>query len=209
MNHLILSTILLSCLPLLSSANETAGCSADTKSASYYFPPNQLTYESEQALEDHDRDLYTKILSSANEPSFSCNLNERAIRFIWLRTEKNPIIIRIGSKYKDRQFSITAKEIKINDDLKSASVVRHDVRVLTDAERDKLRAMLARTLVLMSDTEKTTSETSKSQWAFEYREENRYYLTTKRSPAANDDATQVGKYILELTRWDFSENDIY
>jgi hypothetical protein len=208
-NRIILSTIMLSFIPLFSIANETSYCSSGTKNENYYFPPNQLNQDIEQSLEDHDRNLYTKVLSEINEPSFSCNLNERGLRFIWLRNNNNPIVIRATGKYKDRQLSITATEFKIGTNNQLESIVRQEARVLTDTERDKLRAMLARSAVLTSATEKSTSAASNSQWAFEYREEDRYYLVTKRSPAASDDLRKIGIYILELTGWKFSDNEIY
>ncbi|MFZ3183930.1 MAG: hypothetical protein WA173_07280 [Pseudomonas sp.] len=191
--------------PQFSIASEESDCPASTASADYYFPKNQLNPELEQSLDDIDQTLYTSTLSAINEPSYSCDFDERGLRFIWLRTKNNPVVIRVDGKYRDRQFKMTATELNST----SASVVRREVRVLNDTERDKIRAMLARSAILTSPTDKVSLEPNISQWAFEYREEDRYYLVTRRSPSADNDMRKIGTYLIELTGWTFSNDDIF
>lgn len=204
-NRLILLSTLIILAPKISIASEAPSCIASAPSADYYFPQNQLDPELEQDLDDTNRALYASTLSAINDPSFSCGFNERGLRFIWLRTNSNPVVIRVDGKYKDRQFKVTATELSA----RPPTVVRRETRVLNDAERDKIRAMLARSAVLTSPTEKSSPEPYTSQWAFEYREEDRYYLVTRYSPSANDDMRKIGAYLIELTGWKISNDEIY
>lgn len=155
---------------------------------------------------DDRRDWYSKHLRAAREPSlFQQARTGRGdtLRFLWLRTNHAPVVVRIENMQATRGRLI-ATELTGKGGYAPGMIARHLDRQLTAGETADLRRRLVaqNPLGLTSGTDECTNGMDGSQWIVERAVGQRYKMVDRFYPE-HGPVRATGMAMLRLTGWKF------
>ena len=174
-----------------------------------YFPPAFLNANAAcggqgNVVDEIEADWYPKHWRAAEEPSLylaSRASKAKSLRFTWLRTFENPVIVRID-ELPSGQMRLTAKQLSGAGGYEPGEVARTIVRDLTPDEQIKLGAMLARTRVFELPSRVCDGGLDGTQWIVEATGPSGYRYVNRWSPERGP-VYDLGSTLLALTGWSF------
>ena len=174
-----------------------------------YFPPSFLSANSacggqDKIVDEIEADWYPKHWRAAEEPSLylaSRASKARSLRFTWLRTFENPVIVRID-ELPSGKMRLTAKQLSGAGGYEPGEVARKIVRDLTAEEQAKLVATLAQTRVFELPSRVCDGGLDGTQWIVEATGPSGYQYVNRWSPERGP-VYDLGLALLGLTGWQF------
>jgi hypothetical protein len=167
-----------------------------------YFPADSLFFTSvskSNTLDSFFKQWYSGVLYKLKEPILYNYQGEgQSIRFVWLRSFKNPVVIRLNS-FDDTVY-VNIKELTIKYSTEEVPEIVKDTMITLDAE--KWQESLSRLEVnnfWNAMTEDTSSNTVKdaTAWFLECRLANKYHCVN-RSDAGDFASKDLYLYAKEL-----------
>ena len=173
------------------------------------FPPSFLNANSacggqDKIVDEIEADWYPKHWRAAEEPSLylaSRASKARSLRFTWLRTFENPVIVRIDAVSSGR-MRLTAKQLSGAGGYEPGQVARTIIRDLTPDEQAKLESLLAQTRVFKLPSRVCYSGLDGAQWIVEATGPAGYEYVNRWSPKRGP-VYDLGLALLGLTGWQF------
>jgi hypothetical protein len=178
-----------------------------------YFP--KAFYEPSRTCPDSDHKLsiigsvearwYPEQWRAASEPSiFAMSTSPgpaRVYRFTWLRSFHAPVFVRVQFE-ADGRATLIAKQLSGAGGYRPGKVVKQLQRSLSEAERDKVSAELARDGVLALPATDCAIGADGAQWIFEASENGTYRFINRWTPRSGP-VHDIGLLFLGLTGWSF------
>ncbi len=153
-----------------------------------YFPPPRGPWE---------QTVYGSIesaLSRMGEPPLNTS-GERAVRFVWLRTFDNPVVVRVSD---DGGWAVAAKRADGASAYETGKVIEHVQRRLTADESAALNTWLSR-LQSFANSDIEPVGLDGALWVFETATGGDHMAFYRHSPRRDDDAREFGLFLLGLS----------
>ncbi|KLE33508.1 hypothetical protein AAW01_06285 [Aurantiacibacter gangjinensis] len=160
-------------------------------------------------MDDFTREWYSEHLAAASENALSEYVREaqidkqEQIRFIWLRSFDNPVIVRFD-RDGDSGWSFVAKRLSGNGGYSPGEIAEELERTLTEAEAVELERLVHdRRLMRMRAGECITGGDG-AMWIAE-RLDNYGYDYVERWSPTDGKMRDFGEFVIELTGWQIGE----
>ena len=125
----------------------------------------------------------------------------RSIRFTWLRTFHQPVVVRIDET-PDGRMRLTARRLTGLGGYDPGGVADRRDRDLTPAEAETLRRALARIDVFELLPLGCGGGVDGAEWILEARQDRRYHLARRWTPKGGG-VHELGLLLLGFTHWEF------
>lgn len=182
-----------------------AAACPDRPAVECYFPKQVVPYN--DAFDGSRRDWYATHLSAMEEPSLLAQgREERALRFLWLRSFHRPVAVRVSDS--SGAMRLTAVELDGFGGGRPGKAARRIDRALSDEEVQEFHQLVSAASVWSAPVKQETQGRDGAQWVFEVVNGDRYRLVERWSPE-NDPMRDLGIGLLELTEWEFRQDDLY
>ncbi len=148
---------------------------------------------------------FTKHLKSMEEPSLSDNNNDFTfqLRFLWLRTNHEPVAVRILKSEKESKIYL--KTTSGLGGYEPGNIVRNENKLMSDKEIKSIIDYLDSIDFLEMKYERNLTLDG-AEWILEARIENRYHVVTRSSPESGK-FREFCRHLLKLAN--YKTRDIY
>jgi hypothetical protein len=175
-----------------------------------FFPQRITTgagdpYRRSPVLDEFERDYYSAALLDAGEPPLpeiasAAPANTLHLRFIWIPSFHNPVIVRVTSAPNGDRW-LVAKRLP---SLSGESPARGSIeRLLTREEARLVNALVEDSGILLESGRDTRmSGIDGARWVLEAADGKHYHLINRWSPDEGP-VRKVGTAMLKLTGWQF------
>lgn len=162
------------------------------------------------ALDDFQQEWFSSHLAAAGERPLvaletGLGSDSFLMRFIWLPTFDNPVVVRLGGSTGDER-RLVAVRLSGAGGYDPGKVAARLDRRLSDEEWARIDSLLTRTELLEQQPGECEFGLDGSEWIVESIDDDGYHFLKRWSP--QDGAVhEFGSLLLELTGWQF--DDIY
>lgn len=141
--------------------------------------------------------FFSNMLFAMYEPVlYGCELNKESFRFLWLRTTKNPVAIRL-EKQNDSVF-LYVKVTTGTGGVGPGRLRTSDVKILTPKEWKEFQDLLGQSDFWNMPTIDEETKISGEQWIMEGYKKDDYNITEKWNPELDDPFRIACEYLLNL-----------
>lgn len=161
--------------------------------------------ERQPVMYDGEAEWYSGALSGLHEPSLyrRPTATPRSIRFTWLRSFHDPVVIRIDAMPDGRQ-RLTAKQgsaVAVSGARPGTAQSREQVRLLTPSEAGALEEVLAKNQLFTLPPSGCSLGVDGAVWLVEANDPSRGYHYRKRQSPDTGPERMLGLHLLGLTGW--------
>jgi hypothetical protein len=159
-------------------------------------------------LDDFQQEWFSSHLAAAGEQPLIALAAEKPadallIRFIWLPTFDNPIVVRVeGAAVGERR--LVAVRLSGAGGYDPGEVAKRVERRLSNAEWQRISSLMARTELLGQQPAECELGLDGSEWIVEAIDRDGYHFLKRWSPERGP-VREFGSLLLELTGWQLGE----
>lgn len=159
-------------------------------------------------LDDFQQEWFSGHLAAAGEKALVALAAESPadtllMRFIWLPTFDNPVIVRLGSTV-DGGRRLVAMRLSGAGGYDPGEVSKRIDRRLSDEEWRRISSLIARTELLKQEPVECEMGLDGSEWIVEAIDDDGYHFLKRWSPERGP-VREFGSLLLELTGWRIGE----
>lgn len=147
---------------------------------------------------------YSRVLSRFEEPILYDNDQiVEVYRFLWLRSFHNPMVFRIE---KNKNYYLIRKGLDLR--AKPQTIYINDTIILSNSDAKKLNSKILKMNFFKMNNNVLKGTVDGSRWVIEIKNSNQYNAVARFSPK-NSELYELGKYILNLSQLEFTNQELY